>query len=75
MKKYIYPSLVGSLTILSLSLLVFVFFQSSQITHYKKLYFETDKMLEEHLVAMHSVSSSGVVFVVHEDDELKVPKQ
>lgn len=74
MKKYIYPSLVGFLSVLSVSLLVFVSFQSSQITHYKKLYFETDKMLEDHLVDTHSVSNGGVVFVVHEGDELKEPK-
>ncbi|MCP5078363.1 MAG: hypothetical protein GY951_09955 [Psychromonas sp.] len=74
MKKYIYPSLVVGLSVLSLSLFGFISIQSSQITHYKKLYFETDKMLEDHLVDMHSVSNGGVVFVVHEGDELKEPK-
>lgn len=66
MKKYIYPSLIGTLTFLSLLLFIQVVLQSSEITHYKKLYFETDKILEDHFVDMHSDSAGGVVIVVHE---------
>lgn len=71
MKKYIYPSLVGFLSVLSLSLFGLISLQSYQITHYKKLYFDTDKMLEDHLVDMHSVSDGGVIIVVHDEVKLK----
>ena len=37
-----------------------------QVVHYKKLYFETDKILEDHFVDMYSDSIGEVVIVGQE---------
>jgi len=54
MKKYIYPILVGFLSAISILFFVYIDYQSNDVAHYKKLYLETDKILEEHFVDMHS---------------------
>lgn len=63
MKKYIYPSLVGFLAGVSILLFVHIIYLSNDVAHYKKLYYATDKMLEEHFIDMHSDSNGEVVIV------------
>ncbi|MFT6987808.1 MAG: hypothetical protein ACJAT7_003670 [Psychromonas sp.] len=71
MKKYIYPSLVAFLSGVSVLLSVYIVYQSNDVAHYKKLYFETDKILEAHLGDMHYDSDGEVVIVVHSEQSSK----
>ena len=74
MKKYIYPSLVFFLSGVSILLFIYIIYQSNDVAHYKKLYFDTDKILEEHLIDIHSDSDGRVVIVDHiEGDAAKPP--
>ncbi len=65
MKKFLYQGLL--VIALGVVILQFIYTTSlnEQIAHYKKLYLETDQILEDHLVDMHSDSNGEVVIVVH----------